>query len=371
MRETKFSLDLFFEKDLWSVLRESSKEILIYGMGDGAAKVIHALRSQGLDCRDVFASDDFVRGQSFMGYQVKTFEKCRELYGDFIVLVAFSSSLPEVIGNIERISKLCELYIPDVNIYGDYTSVFDRRKLVSEFQSLNEVYELLSDEASRQFFIQLLRYKLTAKPDDLWKLDDYAVDRSDLIGDVETFCDLGAYVGDTLMEWKRRCPSLNSVIAFEPEPRHYKKLCLLQSSFSQSHFVNAAAMDREGELIFSSGKGRGSSIDRGDAKEGFRPSREKKVSCQTLDRAVSDSGFARVDLIKYDVEGYEYSAILGSRKTIQSHSPNLIVSLYHNHDDLTRLPLLLKSMVSAEAKCFLSRKARCFPAWEVELTIIQ
>lgn len=370
MKEPLFELSSFPREGVWEALKQTSKDILIYGMGDGAAKVIHAMRSRGLICKDVFASDDFVRGQSFMGYRVKTFDQCRELYGDFIVLVAFSSALPEVIDNIKRISSLCELYIPDVNIFGDCSEVFDRAYLERNFKDLCSVYRMLSGEESRRFFYQLVLYKLSGKPDDLWKLDEYSVDHTEKIGEVKTFCDLGAYVGDTVLEWKEKSPSLRCVVAMEPEIRHFRKLCGYESLFETSVFVNAAASDCNGELSFAVGKGRGSSASTSEVIEGLRPSKRKEISCRSLDSVLEEYCVGDVDLIKYDVEGWERLAIAGSCKTIERYLPNMIVSLYHNHGDLFHIPLMLKEKFPPSCQYFLSRKKRCFPAWEVELTII-
>ena len=49
----------------------------------------------------------------------------------------------------------------------------------------------------------------------------------------------------------------------------------------------------------------------------------------TLDSMASCLG--RVSLIKYDVEGHEWSAIKGSRRVIEAHRP-LVIFEQHQHD---------------------------------------
>ena len=364
-------LQLFEEApslDLFSKLKEKQAPILIYGMGDGAAKLIHALKKKGISYCGIFASDEFVRGQSFMGHTVKTFDECKRTYERFIVLVAFSSVLPAVIQRVNAIASQTELYIPDINVYGDPAAVFDTDFISMNRRQLQEVFELLSDEDSKLFFLSLLRYKLSGKPEDLWQLDLHSKDHLTGIRSVRTYCDLGAYTGDTLKEQKHLHPELETVVAFEPEPRHYKKMESTKSLFRKAVLVPAAAYDREGSLYFSQGKGRGSSY-KAEAIEGLRCAKSKPVPTRTLDSVILQNEIEAVDLIKYDVEGCEYEAILGSKETITRYRPMQIVSLYHNHLDLLRLPLLLKNYLP-DSDFHLSRKQKCFPAWEVELTII-
>ena len=76
-----------------------------------------------------------------------------------------------------------------------------------------------------------------------------------------------------------------------------------------------------------------------------------------------------VDYIKYDVEGSEREAILGSQKTISEHTPALLVSLYHRSEDLFDLPLLLHELCP-DYKLYL-RRMRYIPAWDINLYAIK
>ena len=72
-----------------------------------------------------------------------------------------------------------------------------------------------------------------------------------------------------------------------------------------------------------------------------------------------------MDYVKYDVEGAETEALLGSRDTIRRHSPALLVSAYHRSADLFRLPLLVHDLNPAY-KLYLRRMAGV-PAWDINL----
>ena len=106
------------ENELWSHLSESGKPIVIYGMGNGADKIIAVLEERGMRAADFFASDGFVRGQLFHGKRVLSLSEVKEKYTDFIILVAFGSHLPEVCGAIRRLDEQYELYAPDGPVAG-------------------------------------------------------------------------------------------------------------------------------------------------------------------------------------------------------------------------------------------------------------
>ena len=97
------------KKDLWQYLETTEKPIVLYGMGNGADKIINILNSRGIKISGVFASDGFVRKKTFHGFQIETYAEIKERLGSVIVLVCFGSSLTDVIANIERIAKEQEL----------------------------------------------------------------------------------------------------------------------------------------------------------------------------------------------------------------------------------------------------------------------
>ena len=51
---------------VWELLRRTEKPIVLYGMGNGADKIIDWCEENGVRVQGVFASDEFVRGQQFL-----------------------------------------------------------------------------------------------------------------------------------------------------------------------------------------------------------------------------------------------------------------------------------------------------------------
>ena len=58
-------------ESVWDQLKKETRPIALYGMGDGAEKILRVCAQRDIPIAGIFASDEFVRGHSFAGYQVK------------------------------------------------------------------------------------------------------------------------------------------------------------------------------------------------------------------------------------------------------------------------------------------------------------
>lgn len=104
---------------IWNYLKNSNLPIILYGMGDGADKVLSAFKKYGITASGVMASDDFVRGQSFHEFMVKKLSDFENEYSDFIIALCFATQLPDVMQNIFEIAKKHKVVVPSVPAFGD------------------------------------------------------------------------------------------------------------------------------------------------------------------------------------------------------------------------------------------------------------
>ena len=88
------------ENTLWEYLKTAGQPVVLYGTGDGADKVLARLAETGVPVSGIFASDEFVRGQQFHGFTVRTYSELLALREKVIVLIAFASELPDVAGRV-------------------------------------------------------------------------------------------------------------------------------------------------------------------------------------------------------------------------------------------------------------------------------
>ncbi len=359
------------KRDLWTYLSETNKKIVMYGMGNGADKILTICERYGIEVCDFFASDGFVRGHSFHGKTVLSYSEAKKKYGaeNMIVLLSFASSLPDVLGNIYKISDECELYAPDVPVCG--TNLFD-----SEFFSRNEgkiraVESFLADERSKEVYNSVINYKLSG---DIRYLRHTHSDFSEVYRNIlhaerfEYIADLGAYNGDTLREIKPFAPYLKSAIVFEPDRRNHKKLCEYagnESSFEIKAHKKAAWSHTE-TLIFDGSGNRNSTLVTGDSLPVTKGAKYDEVDAESLDNI---SLGERLDYIKYDVEGSEREALDGSTRVIKGHSPALLISIYHRSEDIFELPYLLHEKYPEYR--FYIRRREYIPAWDTVLIAVR
>ena len=71
---------------------------------------------------------------------------------------------------------------------------------------------------------------------------------------------------------------------------------------------------------------------------------QETVPVVTLDEFVAQKKLPRVDFIKIDTEGYERFVLRGARETIRRYKPIIVMSAYHNADDKTVLPAIIKDV---------------------------
>ncbi len=318
--------------DLWQYLQQTDKPIILYGTGNGADKIIARLESDGsMDkVRGIFASSGFVRNRSFHGIRVESYEEIRSRYKDMIVLLCFGSSLPEVMNNVDRISSETELYAPQVPVYGN--TVFDERFYNENINKIRKAKEYMSDSLSSLTFDNTVKYYLSGKISFLKECETSVEEEFGLtrLPVSSTFIDLGAYTGDTALEYSEVFPEITDIIAVEPDSKNYVKLAANTEGLS-IRCLNVLISDITGTTHINLGKGRG--VHEQDAG--------KDIVCDTVDSILEGK---RADLIKYDVEGNELKALKGSAATIEKYKPVLHVACYHRSEDIFELPLYIKSL---------------------------
>ncbi len=360
----RFDMDItsvFPKRDLWQVLQQTTKHIYLYGTGNGADKILAYCDQYHIAVEGFFASDDFVRGQSFHGKKVCRFSDICERYGEqqVLVLVSFATSLPMVMANVQAIAARCETYIPEVPVRGD--TLFTLAYAKDHAKELQRVYDLLADDRSRQVYAKVIRFRLTGE---LACLQDTEDDPSAVIKTVlhpdsyRTYCDVGAYDGDTIRTMMTHCRYLARVHAIEPDRRNFRKLNDFAEQVAdkiQLTLHHCAAWDRNETLWFD---------DSGNRNAGWNPDAKKRVAVPgvPLDDMLQQE---RVDYIKYDVEGSDLPALLGSERTIRADRPDLLLSLYHRTEDLFVLPLRLHEMCPAYRLKI--RRYPYIPAWDLNL----
>ncbi len=136
--------------DVWHRMKKCGKPIVLYGMGNGADKILSVMETYGIECADFFASDGFVRGHCFHGKRVLSYTDVRKKYEDMLIVISFASSLPEVLARFYEIADTYETVAPDVPVAGD--TLFTQAFFAEHTPDFQRVYDLLADEESRNIY---------------------------------------------------------------------------------------------------------------------------------------------------------------------------------------------------------------------------
>lgn len=344
---------------LWHRLQAEKHPILIYGMGNGAEKLLLLAQQYHVPIAGIFASQDHSReGLMFQGYSVMAYRDALEKYPDGVILVAFGVYQEEVLDRIETLSATHTVYIPDIPLMAGTPLTPDT--LNQRQQEISCARKLLSDEKSIRVFDTMLEAKLSGNRNAYFREDTPRLEDMKLLnlGFHEHYLDLGAYNGDTIEEFLLLTSGkYGSITAFEPDQHNLRKLQTAVSHLGNLTIHQKASWNEETTLTFS-GKG-----GRNCAKAPSLPGQYKHL--HPVEAIPVDSLRQNFTYVKMDVEGAEAETLLGMKETLKQFHPKLLISAYHKPDDFITLPLLLQSLCPGY-KMYM-RRNRCLPAWEIQL----
>lgn len=345
------------ERSVWEELKACGKPVVLYGMGDGADKVLAAFERFGITASAVMASDDFVRGQCFRGFTVK---KCADLereLGDFVAALCFASQLPDVMAAIRNVAARHRLLVPPVPAFG--SRLFDSAFAAEYREKMKEAYRLLADGQSRRVYENVLRFYHTGN---IELLNAVTTEKDEAFSDIlrlsdnEVYVDLGAYNGDTIDEFLHYAGnSYRKIIALEPNAKNFAKLQAHCACLPRTELWQLGAWDSNTTLIFNNKAGRNSAV----AAKGVetRVARVDAILCGTA-----------ATYIKADVEGADSQTLRGMSDTLRTYKPKLNLAAYHRFEDLFLLPLLIKQL-NPDYQIYL-RHHPYIPAWDTNLYCI-
>ena len=126
------------------------------------------------------------------------------------------------------------------------------------------------------------------------------------------------------------------VIAFEPYNVSMQKLAAKYHGNDRIVLYEMAPWHKKEQLSFNTAKSNtGIRASAAISEYGFNT-----IKAVTLDEVLEGN---RVSIIKMDIEGAEYHALLGARRTIERYLPKLAICLYHSIEDYVRIPELIFS----------------------------
>lgn len=339
--------------NVWDALKAAEKPIVLYGMGNGADKVLNEFERRGITAAGVMASDDFVRYQDYRGFTVQKQSDLEASLGDFLVALCFGSDLPVVMSHIRTVAREHELLIPNVPVVGN--EILDDDYLSCYQDEIQAAYDLLADDRSKIVFKGAFDFFYTGR---LLYLDAIVSDKGEAFREIlrlrdESYLDLGAYRGDTVDEFLNNTNGYTRITAVEPNPKNHSKLCDYLKDVDNAAAIHAGIADKTGVMYVTKGGGRMAAM---------HPDSGEKVAVTTVDAIDCHPTY-----IKADVEGMESAMLRGAVNTLKT-KPKLNLAAYHRTGDFFELILQLHE-INPAYKIFL-RKHPYIPCWDLNIYAI-
>jgi FkbM family methyltransferase len=150
-----------------------------------------------------------------------------------------------------------------------------------------------------------------------------------LIHPGSTVFDIGAHVGYYTLLAAARVGQLGCVHSFEPIRDIFNRLQnnVALNGYQNVHSNCLALSDKEGSLAIYPASGGHSTTSSVLMQPGKTDLVSIKVASTTIDAYVNRRGLQRVDLIKVDAEGAEFSLLRGGQETLARYGPDVILEM--------------------------------------------
>lgn len=163
-----------------------------------------------------------------------------------------------------------------------------------------------------------------------WGIKDLSFYRIlDRIKQARVILDIGANIGNSSLFFASQNAAAK-ILAFEPHPETYKRaqVNIDLNPYQNIKLYNLGLGEEKAELKLYEVNEHNSGMNRILEQELDLPFKVVKVD--RLDSFMEQERLNSVDLLKIDVEGYEYAVLKGAEETIKKHFPLLFIEL----DDL-------------------------------------
>ncbi|MFA7662847.1 MAG: FkbM family methyltransferase [Patescibacteria group bacterium] len=301
---------------------------ILFGAGRVGRLTLDAMVGAGVPPLAIADNNAALWGTALRGVPILPPAKALERYNGATVVLAIQE--PAMAAEVRQ--QLDDLGVARVESY----RLAVRPPLDADMgQRLDEVW---ADEASRRECLAQLNLRLGHEdmPPYLQPAEIYFPADLFHLADNEVFADLGAYDGDTFLEFRKRVHGFTAYCGFEPDPATFQRLRRhlehYPKDWERIHIWNMAVSEEPGYVWFRA---------TGDVSSRIADDGESKVPCDRLDNL---SWPEPPTFLKADIEGSELSALKSGERLIREHRPTLAVCVYHKPQDLWEIPLWIAGL---------------------------
>ena len=208
--------------------------------------------------------------------------------------------------------------------------------LSNRYEDYKWFYEHLGDYRSKAILNNIISFwftidynKLSAINENVFS-DYYDFDILRFHPDA-VIADLGAFNGDSALDYARIYKKFNKIYAYEITPNTYNQLVENVSKHPNIIPVNKGVSNISGKMYLKNTQfsAANSLCEQGDTE----------IDVVTLDDDIKEP----IHMIKMDIEGAEKNALLGAKRHIKEDKPQLFISAYHVVEDIFDIPCIINS----------------------------
>lgn len=239
--------------------------------------------------------------------------------------------------------KSIQKFLNDFNYWGtldieknDYNEIYEKAK--SFYEHIDDyiwLYNNLKDYTSKKILFAILNNWYQYDFSTLKECMNYNYKHYfdlDVIPncDNQVFVDVGAYIGDTTLDYIKIYNNYKKIYCYEIT--NYTMAILKNNLGEYKNIVyKNKAVSCENSIMYLKNSLVNSSANQVDNNG------EIEIETVSLDNDILE----KIDMIKMDIEGSEYNALIGAKNHIINDKPILLISVYHNNEDLWKLPKLI------------------------------
>ncbi len=355
----KYDFEKLFIKenniDIISELMYKEKlPLILWGAGEVSGAVKEYLEQNNILITAVWL-DGRIENNTFGNVPVMSLQKIKEKYSRFNVILGHSNYDlgDEILKKEQQINKV--FYFCSI-LYSQYHNI-DYKFIMDHLKEYFLTYEKLQDKQSQRAMIAYLNARMNNNVKYIkecmnGRQQDYFQNDIFQVGDKECYVDVGAYTGDTIDLFLKRCSGKYSQIyAFEPEEKNFRELQLYveNNNIQNISLYNIGTWKEKGTLFFSGREKQKSSII--TFESGF------KITVDTLDNILYGKS---VSFIKINFYNGVLETLMGAKNILWSCKPKLAITVGFDEWALINIPGLIKEIVP-EYRLYL-RYNRCMPA---------
>lgn len=173
----------------------------------------------------------------------------------------------------------------------------------------------------------------------------------------EVFVDLGAYIGDSVLDYINTYGVYKKIYCYEITEESMRTMQDNLKRYADIEYRNKGVGAKTGKRYMQEVEA-DVSCNRVDDKATMG----KEIEVVTLDDDIKE----KITMIKMDIEGAEQDALMGCRRHITEEHPKLLISVYHNNEDIWKIPRMIENM-NADYKFYLRSNGKQYGPSEIVL----